>query len=82
MGRGSSKAGGGSGSSSGNGGHNITKKEVDKMSRKQLEATARSVLLKSPAYSGLSANEAMRRINALMPSNSDAQLRRAIKRYI
>ena len=52
------------------------------MSRKQLEATARSVLLKSPAYSGLSANEAMRRINALMPSNSDAMLRRAIKRYI
>lgn len=59
----------------------ITNKQVDAMSRSKLVSTARELLLKSPTYSGLSRTEALRRIDALMPANTDAQLRKLIKRY-
>ncbi len=55
-------------------------KEISKMSRRQLEIAARAVFVKQNVAKGLSATEADRRASLLMSGNTDAQLRKYIKR--
>lgn len=59
----------------------LTNKQIDAMSRKELEKTAKEMLMKySDTYKNLPTDEAERRIKALTPKNSDAQLRNTIKK--
>ena len=88
-GRGASakSGGGGSGSNKGGGAGDIaeintkfTQKQLDGMSRSQLEDVARAVYIKQNMARGLSASEALRRANALMDGNTTAQLKKFIKK--
>ena len=54
--------------------------ELNKMSRKKLESTALQVARKLASKQGISEAEAERRAKMLMSSNSDAQLRKYIKK--
>lgn len=77
---------GGRGSSSGlrSGGGGLTKvsaSDLKKMSRKQLERAATSIFANRSVKSGLSRAEGTRRAKLLMSGNTDAQLRKYIKKY-
>jgi hypothetical protein len=58
----------------------FTQAELNKMNRKKLESTALQVARKLASKQGISEAEAERRAKMLMSSNSDAQLRKYIKR--
>ena len=58
----------------------FTQAELNKMSRKKLESTALQVARKLASKQGITEAEAERRAKMLMSSNSDAQLRKYIKR--
>lgn len=58
----------------------FTQAELNKMSRKKLESTALQVARKLASKQGISEAEAERRAKMLMSSNSDAQLRKYIKK--
>lgn len=78
---GSSKRGGGGG-----GGHQswakvntkFTTKQLNSMTRKQLESVARAVFIKQNPH--LSPSEADYRARSMMSGNSDSQLKKYIKR--
>ncbi len=59
----------------------FSSKEIDKMSRKQLEQNARNLFIKTNMKSGLSEAEAARRFDALVDGNSTAQLKKYIKKH-
>ena len=54
---------------------------VDKMSRKQLVAKAHEIYIKNQGHFGLSEEEAERRFRLLIDGNTDAQLRKYIKKH-
>lgn len=59
-----------------------TSKEVDSMSRKKLESLARKIAAnQAMSREGISREEATRRADLLMSSNTSAQLRKLIKNY-
>ena len=58
----------------------FTQAELNKMSRNKLESTALQVARKLASKQGISEAEAERRAKMLISSNSDAQLRKYIKR--
>lgn len=80
---GSGGAGGsvGSGSDLQNMNTKFTSKQISSMNRSQLETAAKAVYIKVNMARGLSAAESMYRAASLLGGNSDAQLRRYIKRY-
>ena len=88
MGRGTSPIGrGGSGGSRGSAPPAIlqvdtkfTTREINQMTREQLENVARTVFIKQNVARGLTLEEADYRARSLMSGNSDAQLRKYIKR--
>ncbi len=59
----------------------FTSRELSSMGRSQLESVARAVFIKQNMARGLTAEEASRRAGLLMNSNTDAQLRKYIKRH-
>lgn len=59
---------------------NFTSKEIDAMSRSQLETVAAAVYAKKNTFAGLSTAEALRRARSLMDGNTTAQLRKYIKK--
>lgn len=59
---------------------NFTPKQIDSMSRSQLETVAMAVYVKKNAGAGLSTAEALRRARLLLDGNSTAQLRKYIKK--
>ena len=59
----------------------FSSKQVDAMSRSQLETAARAIFIKQNMRMGLSASEADYRARSLMSGNTNAQLRKYIKRY-
>ena len=59
---------------------NFTSKEIDAMSRSQLETVAMAVYAKKNAGAGLPTSEALRRAKLLLDGNSTAQLRKYIKK--
>lgn len=76
--------GGSSGSKSGGGGSSGRKYTADQirgMSRNSLLTAAKRVYVKQNTKAGLSKAEAEKRFSLLSASNSDAALRRYIKRY-
>lgn len=77
----SSKSGGGSKSSIATANTKFSTKQITSMNRKQLETAAKAVFVKMNMKRGLSESEALHRANSLMSSNSDAQLRKYIKKY-
>lgn len=58
----------------------FTSKQIQSMSRKQLETAARAIFIKQNMARGLSASEADYRARSLMSGNTSAQLRKYIKR--
>lgn len=83
-GRGSSSGARGSNKSNGKTFANLntkfTTKQISSMSRSQLETAAKAVFVKMGMKQGLSASEALYRASSLMGGNSDAQLRKYIKK--
>lgn len=59
---------------------NYSTKEINTMNRKQLENVARAIYVKKNTALGLSTSEADYRARSLMSGNTDAQLRKYIKR--
>lgn len=59
----------------------FTSKELSSMGRSQLESVARAVFIKQNVARGLTTEEASRRARLLMGGNTDAQLRKYIKRH-
>lgn len=55
-------------------------KAISQMNRSQLETVARAIFIKQGLTQGLSADEADWRARSLMSGNTDAQLRKYIKR--
>ena len=83
---------GGRGASSGLGGGSGTKEkafsipkvtgaQLKSMGRKQLETLATAIYANRAANSGISQAEGVRRAASLMSGNTDAQLRKYIKKY-
>ena len=59
----------------------VTGAQLKAMSRKQLETLATAIYANQAVKSGLSQAEGVYRANSLMSGNSDAQLRKYIKKY-
>ena len=59
----------------------FTTKEIGSMNRTQLETVAKAVYVKVNTARGLTESEALRRANSLLSGNTDAQLRKYIKKY-
>jgi len=59
----------------------FTSAEIDSMNRKQLETAAKAIYTKVNTARGLTESEALRRANSLMDGNTDAQLRKYIKKH-
>lgn len=80
----SGKSAKGSGSSKGslaNANTKFTNKQLSGMNRRQLTTAAKAVFVKTNMARGLSESEAMRRFDSLVSGNSDAYLRKYIKKY-
>ena len=60
---------------------NYTEKELEAKSRKELEKIAREVAKKNAASQNLTEQEALRRFDLLVSSNTTPQLRKYIKKY-
>lgn len=60
----------------------VTASSVNNMSRSRLTSVAQSLFVRKQMRGGLSSAEALRRFNSLVGSNSDAQLRSSIKRWL
>jgi len=58
-----------------------TDAQLKAMSRSQLESAARAVAPNQAASLGISEKEALERFDLLLDANSDAQLRKYIKKY-
>ncbi len=58
----------------------FTTKQINSMSRSQLELVAKAVFVKQNIARGMTADEAARRASALMSGNSTAQLRKYISK--
>lgn len=61
---------------------NVTQAQVNKMPRSRLEILATSLYVNEGIKQGLSKSEALYRVRSLMSGNSDAQLKKYIKRRI
>lgn len=59
----------------------VTGAQLKAMSRKQLETMATAIYANRATKSGLSQAEGVRRASSLMSGNTDAQLRKYIKKY-
>ena len=59
----------------------FTSKQISSMSRSQLETVAKAIYIKVNMARGKSESEALYSATGLMPGNTDAQLRKYIKRY-
>lgn len=59
----------------------LTGSQLKSMSRKQLESVATAIFSNRSIRSGLSQAEGIRRARLLMSGNTDAQLRKYIKKY-
>lgn len=59
----------------------VSGSDLKKMSRKQLETMATAIYANRSMKSGLSKSEGVRRAKSLMSGNTDAQLRKYIKKY-
>lgn len=82
-GRGSSSnmsGGGGSRTSVMNMNTKFSSKEINSMNRSQLETVARAVFVKQNVARGMSVEEANHRAVLLMSGNTDAQLRKFIRK--